>query len=101
MEPEVEVEAKEANSSRTKILVAEATRMKSRTNLSVTTVTRRATLQRTAPTKRAMMMIRNQVDQGRLHQPRRPRKKKKKKKSTSNSSNSNNRAKNPGSILCQ
>ena len=62
---------------------------------------RRATLLEIALMIRRMVMIRSQVDQERLHQPRRLKKKKKKKKWTSNSSNSNSRAENPESILHQ
>ena len=79
VKPEVEAEAKEANSSRTKVLVAKATRIEGITTSSVTTVTRRATLLKTVLTTRMMMTIRSQVGQERLHQPRRLRKKKKKK----------------------
>ena len=52
VEPEVEVEAEEANSSRTKVLVKEATRMEGRTTLSVITVARRATMLGTALIRR-------------------------------------------------
>ena len=100
VKPEVEVEAEEANISKTKVLVEEATRVESKTILSVPTVARRATLLGIAPI-RMMMITRNQVGQEKLHQPRRLRKKRNKKIWTSNSSNSNRRAKNLESILHQ
>ena len=61
MEPEVEAEAKKSNSSRTKILVAEATRVDGRIILNVLIVARRATSLRSAQTKR-MMMTQTQAD---------------------------------------
>ena len=100
VEPEVEAVAKEVNSSRTKVLVPEATRVDGRIMLSVSIVARRTTLLRTALTRR-MTMIVTQADQERLHQPGGLRRKKEKVTMTSNSSNSNSRAEDPGSILHQ
>ena len=91
------VEIKEANNNRIEKEVAEATKVGDKMISSVLNVARKATLQRIALTRRAMMMIRNLLDAGKQHWPGRLKKKRKKKRLSRCSSKGGNSK----SILCQ